>query len=184
MLEITIPATKVELFDEATETFYNLDVKEQKLQLQHSLVSLQKWESKWHKAFLSKRDKTTEEIIDYVKCMTLTQNVHPDVYQCLTQENFADIQKYIEDPMTATYFSDDKTGKSNNEVITAELVYYWMITLNIPPEYRKWHLNSLLALIQVCNRKNQPPKKMSKGDIMRRNASLNAARRKQLNTRG
>ena len=116
--------------------------------------------------------------------MTLTQNVKNEVYYCLSDENIAQINRYIESPMTATYFSDSRNGKPNRERITSELIYYSMIALNIPFECQKWHLNRLLTLIKVCNIKNQPPKKMSRREIMNRNAALNAARRKQLNTRG
>lgn len=184
MLKITVPATKIEFFDEANETFVNIDTEEQTLQLEHSLVSLSKWESKWCKAFLSKADKTDEEIIDYIKCMTITQNVNPDVYKVLTQKNFEDVQKYIEAPMTATYFNEDKNGKRNNETITSELIYYWMVALNIPFECQKWHLNRLITLIRVCNIKNQPPKKMSRSSVANQYKSLNAARRQKYNTRG
>lgn len=180
MLQITIPAA--ELWDEIKEEYVN--TKEQTLQLEHSLVSLSKWESKWCKAFLSKTEKTTEEILDYIKCMTLTQNVHPDVYRALTAENIKQINDYIDAPMTATVFSADKNARGSRETTTAELIYYWMIALNIPFECQKWHLNRLLTLIRVCNIKNAPPKKRSKRDILSRNAELNAARRKQLNTRG
>lgn len=180
MLQITIPA--VEQWDERKQEF--VTTKEQTLQLEHSLVSLSKWESKWCKAFLTKQEKTLEETLDYIKCMTITQNVDPEVYNYLTNKNIDEINKYIEAPMTATYFSDDKTVKTSREQITAELIYYWMIALNIPFECQKWHLNRLLTLIRVCNIKNQPPKKRSKKEIMSRNAALNAARRKQLNTKG
>lgn len=180
MLQIIIPAG--EQWDEINQVFIN--TKEQTLQLEHSLVSLSKWESKWCKAFLTKNEKTDEETIDYIKCMTITQNVDPNVYNCLTKENVEQIKKYIEAPMTATYFSEEHGGKSSREQVTSELIYYWMIALNIPMECQKWHLNRLLTLIRVCNIKNQPPKKMSKRAIMSRNAALNAARRKQLNTRG
>jgi|SRR5574344_2523155 hypothetical protein len=180
MLKITIPSA--ELWDEDKEEF--VYTKEQTLQLEHSLVSLSKWESKWCKAFLSKHEKTFEETVDYVKCMTLTQNVNSDVYQYLTNKNIAEINRYIEAPMTATYFSDDKIGKTSREQITSELIYYWMVALNIPFECQKWHLNRLLTLVKVCNIKNQPPKKRSRKEILSRNAALNAARRKQLNTRG
>jgi len=180
MLRITIPA--VEQWDEAKQEF--IYTKEQTLSLEHSLVSLSKWESKWCKAFLTKQEKTFEETLDYIKCMTLTQNVDPEVYNYLTNGNINEINEYIEAPMTATYFSDEKTSKTSREQITAELIYYWMIALNIPFECQKWHLNRLLTLIKVCNIKNQPPKKRNKKEIMSRNAALNAARRKQLNTKG
>ena len=180
MLQITIPA--VEQWDENKQEF--IFTKEQKLQLEHSLVSLSKWESKWCKAFLTKQEKTFEETLDYIKFMTITQNVDPKVYNYLTNENIDEVNRYIEAPMTATYFSEDKTSKISREQVTAELIYYWMISLNIPFECQKWHLNRLLTLIKVCNIKNTPPKKRSRKDIMSSNAALNAARRKQLNTRG
>lgn len=180
MLRVTIPAT--ELWDESKEEFVN--TKEQTLQLEHSLVSLSKWESKWCKPFLSKDTKTEEEDLDYIKCMTITQNVDPSVYEFIPNDIREEIKKYINAPMTATWFSDDKGGKSGSEQITSELIYYWMITQNIPFECEKWHLNRLLTLIKVCNIKNQPPKKMGKKAIMSRNSALNAARKKQLNTKG
>lgn len=180
MLQITIPS--IELWDEKKEEF--IYTKGQTLQLEHSLVSLSKWESKWCKSFLFTKEKTYEETLDYIKCMTLTQNVDPEVYNRLTNVNIDDINKYIEAPMTATFFSDDKLTKSSREIITAELIYYWMIALNIPFECQKWHLNRLLALVKVCNIKNSPPKKRSGKEIMSRNAALNATRRKRLNTKG
>jgi hypothetical protein len=180
MLRITIPA--VEQWDEIKQEF--VFTKEQTLSLEHSLVSLSKWESKWCKAFLTKDEKSFEETLDYIKFMTLTQNVDPEVYNYLTNGNISEINEYIEAPMTATYFSDEKTSKTSTEQVTAELIYYWMIALNIPFECQKWHLNRLRTLIKVCSIKNQPPKKRSKKDIMSRNAALNAARKKQLNTKG
>ena len=180
MLKITIPA--MEFFDERTQTFFS--TKEQKLQLEHSLVSVSKWESKWCKAFLSKQEKTLEETIDYIKCMTITQNVDPNVYNCLSQNNIEEINNYIGAPMTATTFHEDQQKAGNKETITSELIYYWMISLNIPMECQRWHLNKLLTLIRVCNIKNSPPKKMGKRELMSRNASLNAARRKQFNSKG
>ena len=180
MLQIVIPGQ--ELWDEQKQEFIN--TKEQVLQLEHSLISLSKWEAKWCKVFLSRQEKTQEEIIDYIKCMTITPNVDPEVYNHLTRENIKEIEDYIAAPMTATYFSSDNAGKSSREQVTSELIYYWMIALNIPFECQKWHLNRLLTLIKVCNIKNQPPKKMSKREIMSRNAALNAARRQQLNTKG
>ena len=180
MLRIAIPAG--EQWDEINQSF--VYTKEHVLQLEHSLVSLSKWESKWCKPFLSKQEKTLEEIIDYIKCMTLTQHVDPTVYNLMTSKNVNEINDYIAAPMTATYFYDDKTSKGSREQVTSELIYYWMIALNIPFECQKWHLNRLLTLIRVCNVKNQPPKKMSKRSIMSRNSALNAARRKQFNTTG
>ena len=180
MLQIVIPGQ--EFWDEQKQEFIN--TKEQVLQLEHSLISLSKWEAKWCKVFLSKQEKTQEETIDYIKCMTITPNVDPEVYNHLTRENIKEIEDYISAPMTATYFSSDNAGKSSREQVTSELIYYWMIALNIPFECQKWHLNRLLTLIKVCNIKNQPPKKMSKREIMSRNAALNAARRQQLNTKG
>jgi hypothetical protein len=180
MLHITVPDK--EIFDEKKQEFSY--IKGQALQLEHSLVSLSKWESKWCKAFFSNREKTFEETVDYIKCMTLTQNVRPEVYSILTSENIAQINKYIESPMTATYFSNIQKSKASSETVTSELIYYWMIASNIPFECQKWHLNRLLTLIRVCGIKSQPPKKRSKKEIMSRNAALNAARRQQLNSRG
>ena len=116
--------------------------------------------------------------------MTLTQNVKPEVYSNLSVENILQVNEYIENPMTATTFIEDRDGKKSREIVTAELIYYWMISLNIPVEFEKWHLNRLLTLIRVCNIKNQPPKKSSRREIMSRNAALNAARKRQLNTNG
>lgn len=180
MLELIIPAT--EQWDEKNQEF--ITSKEQILRLEHSLVSLSKWESKWCKPFLSRENKTMEETIDYIKCMTLTQNVDDHVYNLLTIDNIKKVNEYISAPMTATTFNDSNKKSGGNEIITSELIYYWMISLNIPFECQKWHLNKLFTLIKVCSIKNQPPKKMSKKDIMSRNAALNAARRKQMNTKG
>lgn len=181
MLWLKIPLTQ-EGWDEEKQEFVEPTYKV--LQLEHSLVSISKWESKWCKAFLSKGEKSIEETLDYIKCMTITQCVDPDVYNHLTMENIRQVNEYIEAPMTATVFYErEKTGGSR-EVVTSELIYYWMIALNIPVEFQKWHLNRLLTLIRVCNIKSTPPKKMSRRDIMSRNAALNAARRKSLNTSG
>lgn len=180
MLEITIP--EVEQWNEITQEFVNS--KKQTLRLEHSLVSLSKWESKWCKPFFSKEEKTHEETIDYIKCMTLTQNVDENVYNFLTDENIKQIKDYISAPMTATWFNERKSGSRNNEQVTAELIYYWMIALNIPFECQKWHINRLLTLVKVCDIKNQPSKKMSKKGIMSQNAAINAARRKQFNSKG
>ena len=179
MLKIVIPG--IELYDEEKEEF--ITTKPQTLHLEHSLVSLAKWESKWNKPFLTKDNKTYEEIIDYIRCMTITQNVSEDTYRLLTRENIQQVIEYMELPMTATTFSNQKKTPSR-DVVTAEIIYYWMISLNIPFECQKWHLNRLLTLINVCNIKNQPKKKMSKRDILNRNKALNKARREALNTKG
>ena len=181
MLRIVIPAS--EFWDEENEEFVMVG-KEQILQLEHSLVSLSKWESKWCKPFLTKDNKTQEETIDYVKCMTITQNVSDDTYERLTSANIETIKQYIEAPMTATTFFERNSGGGPKEVITSELIYYWMISLNIPMECQKWHLNKLLTLIRVCNIKNAPPKKMSRREITSQYAALNAARRNKMNTKG
>lgn len=179
MLKITISA--IEQYDEGNEIF--ITSKTQALLLEHSLVSISKWEAKWGKAFLSKEEKTFEESVDYIRCMTVTQNVDEDAYLGITYEHLNEIGKYIEAPMTATTFRNEKKT-INREIITAELIYYWMVALNIPFECQKWHLNRLLTLINVCNIKNTPPKKTSRRELMSRNTSLNAARKQKFNTNG
>lgn len=180
MLHITIPA--IEQWDEINEQFIN--TKEQNLSLEHSLVSLSKWESKWCKPFFSKQEKTQEEIVDYVRCMTITQNVNPEIYNYLSRDNLKQINEYIDAPMTATRFNNDNNKTGKNKLITGEIIYYWMIAFNIPFECQKWHLNKLMTLIRVCDIKSRPPKKRSQKEIMSRNAALNAARRKRLNSKG
>lgn len=175
MLRITIPAR--EQYDEINNEF--IVSEEQTLELEHSLVALSKWESKWHKPFLTKDIKTEEELIDYVRCMTLTENVDPHVYNLLTNEHMTAINNYMEDSSTATWFSKKGAGKNTGEQTTNELLYYQMIALNIPMECENWHLNRLLTLIRICNEKNQPNKKMSKRDTLNQYRSLNAARRKR-----
>ena len=179
MLKITIPSR--ELFDEASNMF--IYTKEQTLQLEHSLVSLSKWESKWHKSFIHTEKKTVAETIDYIRCMTLTQNVDPNVYNYVTDSIIDQVNEYISAPMTATTFANESNG-GNRQIITSELIYYWMISFNIPFECQKWHLNRLLTLLNVCSIKNAPAKKMNKQDIMSRNQALNAARRKKYGTKG
>lgn len=180
MLRITLP--EVEEWDERKEEFVN--AKAITLQLEHSLVSLSKWESKWHKPFLHTTNMNVEESIDYVRCMTLTQNVPPEAYYRLTEEHMDMIKSYINEPMTATTFSSETGGKRNREIVTAEIIYYWMSALQVPFECRKWHLNKLLAFIRVCSIKNAPAKKMSNKDIWAQNAALNAARRRKFNSKG
>lgn len=182
MLQITIP--KREIFDQETQTF--IQVKETHVTLEHSLVALSKWESKWHKAFLKPNQELSDaELLDYIRCMTITQNVDPISYHALTQENIAEIRAYIEDPMTATHISNYDRHPASREVVTSELIYYWMIACQIPMECQKWHLNRLMALIKVCQVKMNPEKqKMSKAQIMARNSKLNAARRAKMHSKG
>lgn len=180
MLEITIPAS--ELWNE--QTFEFVPVKPQTLVLEHSLVSISKWESKWHKCFLSNKNKTSEEILDYVKCMVVNKQPKEIVISSLTNENLKEINAYIENPMTASCLPKEPSGPPSREAITSELIYYWMVAFNIPFECQKWHINRLLTLIKICSIKNQPPKKTGAKQILSRNAALNAARRKQLNSTG
>ena len=180
MLKISIPSS--ELWDEGKSEF--IKIKGCELQLEHSLVSISKWESKWNKAFLSKVKKTNEETIDYIRCMTLTQNVDPNVYKCISDNEILNISKYINAPMSAVHFMEDSENKGTTRTITSEIIYSWMITLNIPFECQKWHLNRLLTLIRVCNIENKPKTKRNRNEILSRNAALNAARRKQYNSKG
>lgn len=180
MLEITVPET--ELWDEARQEFISID--RTTLKLEHSLVSLSKWESKWLKPFLVKDAKTNEEMYDYIQCMCLNKSVDPKVFNALTADNINAINAYINNPMTATTFGANKKSVTNRETVTSELIYYWMIALNIPFECQKWHLNRLLTLIEVCNVKNAPPKKYSQRELMSRNSALNKARRQKYNSKG
>lgn len=182
MLTITVPET--ESFDPITETFYT--TKETKLTLEHSLLSIAKWEARWCKPFINRNPeerKTSEESRDYIRCMTITQNVDPMVYYALTEDNYREIVNYMESPMTATWFAKDNKPPSR-EILTAEIIYYYMTALQIPFSCEKWHFNRLMTLIRVCSEKNKPPKKMSKKTIMTKNQALNAARRQRLNSMG
>lgn len=183
MLQIQIPSR--ECWDEKTNSF--ITVKGQTLTLEHSLVSISKWESKWEKPFISDKPKTNEETVDYIRCMTMTQNVDPNVYANIDAQIIKQVNDYISAPMTATWFGkreQAKTGGKGNGIVTAEKIYYWMIALQIPFECQKWHLNRLLTLIKVCEAENEPNKKMSKKALASRNKALNSARRKRLGTKG
>lgn len=181
MLKLNVPP--IELFDERTCEFTS--TKPMTLQLEHSLVSLSKWESKWCKPFLKDGKKPAEELLDYIRCMTITQNVDPLVYQMLPGELIDQVTEYIAAPMTATTFRKDQEKVTNKEIVTSELIYYWMIAANIPFECEKWHLNRLMTLINICGIKNQPPKQKKFGpkDYAARRA-LYAARRAQYHTTG
>ena len=179
MLDIVVPAA--ERFDERTMEF--VQIKEQRLKLEHSLISLSKWESKFKKPFLSS-DKSPYEVIEYIRFMTLTQNVDPNVYYNLSEQNITEISNYINDSMTATTFKQLPKKNGPKEIITAELIYYWMISFNVPVEFEKWHLNKLLTLLEVCARKQEQPKKMSRKEIAAQHRSINAANRARFNTKG
>lgn len=182
MIRILLP--EKELYDEVNNKFAYLPSRE--LILEHSLVSISKWESKWHKSFLNTDDKSFDEVMDYIKCMCVEElEDENDLYR-LSEENVSDINAYIQDSMTATTFSDfsDNKNTKSREIITSEIIYYWMIANNIPFECQYWHLNKLLTLIKVCSIKNSPEKKMSTSEILSRNKALNAARRKKMNSKG
>ena len=181
MLTVTIPET--ETFDPVTSTFTT--IRSHKLSLEHSLVSISKWEAKWHEPFLTDKTKTRDQTLDYIKCMTLTQNVDPNVYECIPDDILDRIHDYIDDSMTATWFKEDnKRPKKSREAITSELIYFWMIQAGIPFECQKWHLNRLITLIRVCAKKSEKPKKMSRRKTMDEWSALNAVRRAKLKTRG
>lgn len=187
MLKIIVPKSETTLFNNSTNEFIDKVLEQDTtICLEHSLVSISKWESKWHKPFLASTQKTNEEIIDYIKCMTITQNVDDIVYEMLTKENLKEINAYIENPMTATTFTDNRKGApapKNKEVLTSEVIYQWMVAYQIPFECQKWHLNRLITLIRVCNVKNSS-KKMSKRETLMSNKAINEARRKRLNSNG
>lgn len=179
MLTIVVPG--IEMFDEQSQEFVSKD--DVTLELEHSLASLSKWESIYEKPFLGK-EKTTEETLGYIKCMTLTPNIPDIVFEKLSSENFNDISQYLDSKMTATWFSDAPGAPQSRDIITAELIYYWMITFQIPFECQYWHLNRLFTLIRVCNIKQSKPKKMSRSELASRNRELNARRRAELGTKG
>lgn len=188
MIEVVIPKQHYEFYDEGKEEFLpTVDIKETKLQLEHSLISLKKWEQTWHKPFLKDKDKTYEELSDYIRCMTLNPKVDPEVYHWIPNDVIDKVVEYIKDPMTATTIKENNIvnrQQNSREGVTAEIIYYWMIALNIPVEFQKWHLNQLLTLIKVVNIKNDKPKKMDKRAAAKERAALNAKRRAEMNSRG
>lgn len=188
MLTITIKARK-DAWNSDTETFESLD-RDWTIQLEHSLISISKWEAKWKKPYLSETEKkTTEEVLDYIKCMTITGNVPDNVYLFMDEENVRAIEQYIRDPYSATWFNEGNSkvragSKLRGETLTSELIYYYMLANEIPFEAQKWHINRLLTLIRICSEKNAEGNKMSKKDILKRNSELNKARRMALGTKG
>lgn len=184
MLTIHIPA--LESYDGKRNLYINLD--EVTIELEHSLISLSKWEAIWEKPFLGPDVKTTDETIDYIRAMTLTPNIPPEVYLRLSSDNFTQINNYIDAKMSATWFTDPASqakGPKRREIITSEIIYYWMISLQIPLEWGETrHLNQLFTLIKVCNQKNAPEKKMNKRDMIAQRNMLNAQRRAEHNTQG
>lgn len=180
MLTIIVPGEEV--FDESRKEFTTEgDVV---LELEHSLLSLSKWESEYEKPFLEAKDRTTEETVGYIRAMVLTPNVPDEVFENLTSENFNQINEYISAKKTATWFREQPNRPRAREIITSELIYYWMTVFSIPFECETWHLNRLFTLIQVCNLKQGKPQKMSRAEIAQRNRELNAQRKAQLQTRG
>lgn len=184
---LTIYVKPNEVFDEVNEEFITLS-QEQVLHLEHSLASIQMWESKWHKSFLGTKDKTFEEVIDYIHCMTLNKDeVDQNAYLFIGDANLERITAYLKDPMTAITFTGDekKDDPFRKKVITSELIYYYMITLNIPSDYRFWHISQLITLIRVISIKNAPNKKRrSKREILSQYDRLNEERKRRFNTRG
>lgn len=182
MLNLVIPPR--EFFDNETNQFFYS--KEYKLQLEHSLISVKKWESKWKKSFIDTMEKTPEEMLDYIRMMTLTPNPDPKAYQYLTKKNIEEIKEYIEDPMTATTFGKELGAKMGGKKrkVTSEVIYSWMFTLGIPMECQKWHLNQLMTMIRVMAIKNGKKPKPNQKEAVRDWAKLNKERRERYNTKG
>lgn len=179
MLEITIPRT--EMFDDKASKY--VYVESETLTLEHSLIAMSKWEAKWGVPFFGRGQKTKEQIVDYVRCMTVNKVKNPMVYTCLSTSDYSKILEYIDSKQSATWFPEEQKG-GPRETITSELIYYWMIACNIPFECQKWHINRLLTLVRVCQLKQQDPKKMSQNDMLRQRDKLNAERKARLHTKG
>lgn len=181
MLKIIIPAR--EFFNEKTNEF--VYTKPQEITLEHSLISISKWEARHRKPFLDQRNpKTNDEMIDYARCMSLKEYPE-DVFKNLTYGNILEIKKYTDESLTATWFAQDDSVLPSHKIITSEVIYSWMVQNDIPfVPCEKWHLSRLLTLIRVCAQQNIPAKKMSEKSILSQNARLNEQRRAALKTRG
>lgn len=180
MIQVTIPGG--ELFDSKTNEFVNF--KTTTVSLEHSLISISKWEAKWKKPFFKNEERSLDEIVDYIACMSLNPNIDHRIFHKISSAEVRRVSDYISDPMTATTFNELEDFKNNKQIVTSELIYYWMIAYNIPFECQKWHINRLLTLIRICGIKNAPPKKTSKAEMMRKRAQINAERRSKLHTKG
>lgn len=179
-MPLTLQIPKQEMYNEDSMEF--IVVPETKLVLEHSLISISKWESIWHVPFIGNREITSEQAMSYIECMTINSPQNKLVYQCLNSEHMKLIDEYMQNPMTAQKFYNEKKGRQSE--ITSELVYYWMISMQIPIEFEKWHFNRLFTLIKLCGYKNKEPKKMSKAEALRKHKALNAQRKAKLHTRG
>lgn len=194
MITVTIPARpKQEMWDPAREEFIYIEAtREYKITLEHSLVSVSKWESKWKKAFLKQGEKTPEEVLDYIRCMTIEKNIPDEAYKNIPPNEVKRITDYIDDSHTATHINHmpQKEKPGRKDVITSELIYYWMIANQIPFECERWHLNRLMALIQICSVKNsqmyggKKKSRSSQQDLLRHNSALNASRRAMTGSKG
>ena len=180
MLVLKLP--EQEYYDQDTNEF--IELKPCTLKLEHSLVSISKWESKWKKPFLTDQPKTPAEFIDYIRCMTINQDVPPEIYNLLGHDAVKKIEEYILDPATATTVIDRRKSRgAKSETPTSELIYYWMVSNGIPFECEKWRLNRLITLIKICNAKGNP-QQMSKQEIYAMNAALNNSRRAASGSKG
>lgn len=183
MLTIHVAIGEEQVLEKDNEVLF-IDPETTSLDLEHSLVSLSKWEAKWEKPFLSSVEKTDEETFDYIYSMILTPNVPRDFLNLLSNDNIREINEYINKKMTATWFSNEEKPKQSSQTITSELIYSWMVALQIPIECEVWHLNRLITLVRIINQQNQPKKKMTRAEALAQQREMNAKRRAELGTSG
>lgn len=180
MLKLAV--TLSENFDEVSKEFLTEEVA---VEFEHSLVTLSKWEAKHEKPFLGTSEKTSDEVLDYIRMMIITPEVDSSIVNSLSKDNLEKINNYIAAKQTATWFSERNSGgPPKKQTITSELIYYWMISYNIPMECEHWHLNRLFTLIRVFNVHNEPKKKMSRAELAAQNRRLNEERRAKYNSPG